>query len=80
MTTPTIGSNLYVRTLRSRNIPYETRNRQITIKIVGRQKPNISPRQNTLQTKCEVKTSDISMQLQSCKDMIIGNTLEQEDM
>ena len=63
-----------MRTLRSRNISYDTRHRQIDKQTSRGQKPNIPPRQNSLKTCCNVIISDISTQSLSNKNETIGNT------
>ena len=44
----------------------------LTVRI-AEDKPNIPPRQISLQTNCKMTTNDISTQLQCNKDMTIGS-------
>ena len=68
-----VNNNLYIRTLRGRNI---IRHRQIDNQSSITQKPNIPPRPNSLQKQNgKVMTSDTSTHMSSNKDMAIGNTL-----
>ena len=80
MNVPPVDSNLHVRTLRSRNILYDIRNKHIDNQNSRGQKPNIPSRQNSSQTYSKVMTSDISTQQQCSKDMTVGITFRQEHM
>ena len=78
MNTPPVDENLHVRTLRNRNILYNVRNRQIDNHNSRGQKPNIPPRQSSLQTYCNVMISDISILPQDSKNITTGNTFRPE--
>ena len=64
MNIPLGDENLYVRTLRNRNIQYDGY--------------HISPRQSNLQTNHYMMTTDILTQLQCTRNMSIANTFRQE--
>ena len=70
--------NLHVRTLRSRSIPYDIRQRQTDNQTSQRQTPNIPSRPNSLERSSKVMTSDISTHLSSNKDVTICSTFVQE--
>ena len=78
MNVPSVDNNLLIRTLRSRNIPYDTRHRQIARKTSRGQKPNIPPRPNSLKTNSNVITPDTSTHLPNNKDETIGSTFRHE--
>ena len=78
MNVPPVDNNFYVRTLRSRNIIYDIRHRQIDNQTNTGQKPDIPPRPNSLQTNSKVMTHNISTHLPNNKEMTIGNTFRQE--
>ena len=78
MNVPPVDENLYVQTLRNRNIPYNVRNRQYDNQHSRGQKPNIPPRQSSLQRNHNVITTEISTQLQQSRNMSIGKTFRQE--
>ena len=77
MNVPPVDNNLQIKTLGSRNIPYDTIHRWIDRQSSREQKPNIHPRPNSLKTSSKVTTSDISIHLPSNKDEIIGSTFRQ---
>ena len=60
---PSVGENLYVRTLGNRNIPFDVRNKQFDKQNSRGQKPNIPPRKTSLQTNHNVMTTDTLTQL-----------------
>ena len=78
MNVPSVDNNLYVRTLRNRNIQYDVRNGQLDNQNHRGQKYNISPIQNSLQKNCNVKTTDLLTQSQHSRNMPIGNTFGHE--
>ena len=78
MNIPPADNNLYGRILRSVNIPYDIRHKQMDNKNSRGQKPNIPPRLSSLQTNRKLMTTDISTHPASSKDMTIGNTSRQE--
>ena len=59
MNMPPVDTNFQSRTLRSRNIPYDTRNIQINRHTSKGQKPDIPPRSSSVKIHSKV-TSDIS--------------------
>ena len=63
MIVPLVDENLYVRTARGRNIPYDVRHKQPNGQNNTGQKPNIPPWQSSLQTNCTVSTTDITTKL-----------------
>ena len=78
MNVPQVDSNLHVRTLRSRNIAYDIRHRQIDNQTARREKLNIPPQPNNLETSSKEMTFDISTHLPSNKDVTISSTVRQE--
>ena len=48
MNVPPVDNNLYVKMLKSRNIPYDIRHRQMDNQNSRGQKPNIPPRPRSL--------------------------------
>ena len=66
---------MYIRTLRSRNIPYDVRQRQHSSQNKG-QKPNIPPKLSSLQTDCEV-TTEISTQPQRDRETSMYTSFQQ---
>ena len=69
MNAPVVDKDLSVRTLRSGNILYDIRHRQIDSQNSRGLKPNIHPRQCSLQTNHKMTTTDISMQPQHSRDI-----------
>ena len=78
MNIPSVDNNLYVRTLRSRNIPYDIRHRQTDKQNNRGQKLHIPTRPYSLKTNSKVITFNIPTHPLSNKDMTICNTLRQE--
>ena len=68
---PLVDENLYVKTLRNRNIPYDIRHRQFDNQNSKTQKPNIPPRHSNLLTSHKIATADISTQLSSNRDIFM---------
>ena len=68
---PLVGENLYVRTLRNRNISYYIRQRQFDNQNSKPQKPDISPRHSSLVKQCIISPADISTQPSSNRDIFI---------
>ena len=69
MNVPSVDENLYVKTIRNRTIPYDIRHKHLNNQNNRGQKPNITPRQGRLQTKCTVTTIDIPTKPQGSRDM-----------
>ena len=78
MNVPPVDNNLQIRTLRSRNIPYDMTDR-LTDKL-AEDRNLISLRLNSLKTSSKVMTSDIPTQWFINKDETIGNTFGQEHL
>ena len=76
MNVPPVDQNLYVRTTRSRNTPYDVRQRQLNNQNNRGEKLNIPPRQSSLQRDCKVAT-DISREPQRDREMPMYNTFQQ---
>ena len=53
MNVPPVDENLYIKALRSGNIPYDTRHRQLDSQNSRGQRPKIPPRQSSLETNCK---------------------------
>ena len=62
-----VDTNFQLRALWSRNIPYDTRYRQIDRQTSRLQKPNIPPRSSSLKISSRV-TPDLSTHLPSTQD------------
>ena len=77
---PPVDNNFHIRTLQNRNIPYDTRHRQMDRQTSRGQKSNIPLRPNSFKTSCKIMTSDISTQPPSNKDETIGRTVRQEHL
>ena len=60
---PVVDKNLYVKSLRNRNIPYDIRQRQFGNLNSKTQKPDVPPRCSSLITNHKITTADISAQL-----------------
>ena len=78
MNVPLVNENLYVRTLRNSNISYDIRHRQFDNQNSRGQKPDIPPRQGSLQTNHNMMTTDISTQLQCSRNMSTCHTFTWE--
>ena len=76
---PTITSLLPGKELRSRNIPYDTRQRQIDRQTSRGQKPDIPLRSISLKM-CSRVTPDISTKLPRTSDKTTDNTFKQDSL
>ena len=76
---PPVDKNLYVRTMRNRNIPYVIRHKQFVNQTSKTQKPDILPRHNCLLTNYKIAAADISTQPPSTIDILMNpdNTFRQ---
>ena len=62
MNVPPADKNLYVRSLRKRNIPYDTRLSTFDNQNSKTKKPDMSPRHSSLTTNHKLTTADLSTQ------------------
>ena len=79
MNMPPVDKNFQFRTLRSRNIPYDTRHRQIDRQTSRGQEPDIPPRSSSLKMHSKM-TPDLLKKLPSTSDKTIGNTFKQDSL
>ena len=79
MNMPPVDTNYQFRILRNRNIPCDTRHRQIDRQTSRGQKSDISPRSSSLKI-CSTVIPGISMRLPSTPDNTIGNTFKQDSL
>ena len=74
-----VDTSYQFRTLRNRNIPCDTKHRQMDRKTSRVQKPDVPPRSRSLKM-CNKITPDISTKLPSTSDNTISNTFKQDSL
>ena len=67
---PPVDENLYIRSLKNRDIPNDTRLRSFDSQNSKTKKPDIPPRCHSLTTNCKLTTADISTQLSNSRDKV----------
>ena len=63
MNMPPVDENLYVRVMRNRDIPYDTRCSTFDNQNNKTKKPDIPPRCSSLTTNCKLATANLSAQM-----------------
>ena len=79
MYVPLVDTSFQFRTLRSRNILCDTRDKQIDRQTSRGQKPDIPPRSSSLKMHSRV-TLNISTKPPSTSDKTVGNTFRQDSL
>ena len=66
-----VDENLYLRTLRNKNIPYDIRHRQFDKQNSKTEKPHIPPGYSSLNKISKINTADLSAQLPSSRNKFL---------